>query len=374
MDKYKILTVLGTRPEIIRLSRSISIFDKVFDHRFVYTNQNYDYELSNIFFKDLKLRKPDYIIEHSNKNIFNILSKNLIQIQKIITKEKPDGFVVLGDTNSALTAYVAKRNKIPLFHIEAGNRCFDQNVPEEINRKIIDNISDVNIVYSNFAKENLIREGITNNSIINLGSPLYEVINHYNSKVSNEHLFQKYKVNHAKYYIVSFHREENLLNDYKVNEFIKIINFLAKYDNLPVLISAHPRLRNILKTKITKKKLNKNINVMKPFSFTEYLKLQDLSKMVISDSGSIAEETSLLNLKSIIIRDTFERQEILQKSSTLISNLNLENFKKIFRIENTNLKFDKSLNEYKNPDFSKNLSRIISSKIPYIKKYIWNKK
>ena len=203
---------------------------------------------------------------------------------------------------------------------------------------------------------------------------MYEVINHYNSKVSNEHLFQKYKVNHAKYYIVSFHREENLLNDYKVNEFIKIINFLAKYDNLPVLISAHPRLRNILKTKITKKKLNKNINVMKPFSFTEYLKLQDLSKMVISDSGSIAEETSLLNLKSIIIRDTFERQEILQKSSTLISNLNLENFKKIFRIENTNLKFDKSLNEYKNPDFSKNLSRIISSKIPYIKKYIWNKK
>ena len=374
MDKYKILTVLGTRPEIIRLSRSISIFDKVFDHRFVYTNQNYDYELSNIFFKDLKLRKPDYIIEHSNKNIFNILSKNLIQIQKIITKEKPDGFVVLGDTNSALTAYVAKRNKIPLFHIEAGNRCFDQNVPEEINRKIIDHISDLNIVYSNFAKENLIREGITNNSIINLGSPLYEVINHYNSKVSNEHLFQKYKVNHAKYYIVSFHREENLLNDYKVNEFIKIINFLAKYDNLPVLISAHPRLRNILKTKITKKKLNKNINVMKPFSFTEYLKLQDLSKMVISDSGSIAEETSLLNLKSIIIRDTFERQEILQKSSTLISNLNLENFKKIFRIENTNLKFDKSLNEYKNPDFSKNLSRIISSKIPYIKKYIWNKK
>ncbi len=374
MNKFKVLTVLGTRPEIIRLSRCLSLFDNVFKHVLVYTNQNYDKELSKIFFEDLNLKKPNYVISHSKKDTFNILSKNLIEIQKIVLKEKPDAFVVLGDTNSALTAYVAKRNKIPLFHIEAGNRCFDQNVPEEINRKIIDHISDINIVYSNFAKQNLLNEGISNNSIINLGSPLFEVINFYRKKFDKNRILKKYKLKEKKYYTVSFHREENLLNDMKIKEFIKILNFLSKTDNYPILLSAHPRLRKILVKNFFKKKLSKNIKIMKPFNFSEYITLQSSSKLVISDSGSIPEEASILNLRSIILRDTFERQEIFPKTSTIISNLNIENFKKIFKLELNNFSLSKEIKEYENFDFSKNVCRIIVSKIPYINKYTWNKK
>jgi len=373
-NKFKILTVIGTRPEIIRLSRCLTLFDSVFDHVLVHTNQNYDYELSQIFFKDLDLRKPKYIFKHNKKETFDILSKNFVEIEKIILKEKPDGFVVLGDTNSALTAYVAKRNKIPLFHIEAGNRCFDQNVPEEINRKIVDHISDLNIVYSNFARQNLIEEGISNNSIIKLGSPLFEVLNFYKKKISKERVLKKYNLSEKKFYIISFHREENLLNNVKINEFIKIINFISKKDNFPILISAHPRLRNLLRKNIFKKKLGKNIKIMKPFNFSDYISLQISSKLIISDSGSLPEESSILNLKSIILRDTFERQEILSKTSCLISDLNLDNFKKILNMEFTNLNSNKKIIEYENPDFSKNLCRIITTKIPYINNYIWNKK
>ena len=373
MNKFKILTVVGTRPEIIRLSRCLTLFDKIFNHVLVYTNQNYDYELSKIFFKNLNLKKPKYNIEHSKKQTFDILSKNLIEIQKIVSKEKPDGFVVLGDTNSALTSYVAKRNKIPLFHIEAGNRCFDQNVPEEINRKIVDHISDVNIVYSDFAKENLIKEGISNNSIIKLGSPLFEVINFYSNKFSEEKILRKYKLKKNNYFIVSFHREENLLNDTKINEFIKIINFISKNKKYPVLLSTHPRLRKILKKNTLKKKINRNIRILKPFNFSEYITLQMSAKLVISDSGSIPEEASILNLNSIILRDTFERQETFLKTSTIISNLNLNSFKKLFHIESANLNINKQLKEYENPNFSKNLCKIIATKIPYINKYIWNK-
>ena len=374
MNKFKILTVVGTRPEIIRLSRCLTLFDKMFNHILVHTNQNYDYELSKIFFKDLELKKPKYIFTHKKKQTFEILSKNLIEIQKIILKEKPDGFVVLGDTNSALTAYVAKRNKIPLFHIEAGNRCFDQNVPEEINRKIVDHISDVNIVYSNFAKQNLIDEGISNNSIIRLGSPLFEVINFYKKKFLKNSILKKFNLKDKKFYIISFHREENLLNENKIHEFIKIINFVSKHENFPVLVSAHPRLRNVLKRNLFKKKINNNVKIMKPFNFSEYISLQISSKLVISDSGSIPEEASILSLKSIILRDTFERQEIFSKASTMISNLSLENFKRVFMMELNDLGSNKQIVEYENPDFSKNLCRIITTKIPYINKYVWNKK
>ena len=374
MNKFKILTVVGTRPEIIRLSRCLTLFDKMFNHILVHTNQNYDYELSKIFFKDLELKSQNIFLLTKKKQTFEILSKNLIEIQKIILKEKPDGFVVLGDTNSALTAYVAKRNKIPLFHIEAGNRCFDQNVPEEINRKIVDHISDVNIVYSNFAKQNLIDEGISNNSIIRLGSPLFEVINFYKKKFLKNSILKKYNLKNKKFYIISFHREENLLNENKIHEFIKIINFVSKHENFPVLVSAHPRLRNVLKRNLFKKKINNNVKIMKPFNFSEYISLQISSKLVISDSGSIPEEASILSLKSIILRDTFERQEIFSKASTMISNLSLENFKRVFMMELNDLGSNKQIVEYENPDFSKNLCRIITTKIPYINKYVWNKK
>ncbi len=372
MKKLKLITVVGTRPEIIRLSKSIDSFDKYFNHILVHTNQNYDKNLKDVFFKDLKIRKPDYTFEHKNLDIYQIISNNFIQIEKIIKKEKPDAFLILGDTNSSLTAYVAKRNKIPIFHVEAGNRCFDENVPEEINRKIVDHISDVNIVYSSFAEKNLINEGISNNKIVNLGSPLYEVINHYKKKINTHKILKKHKLKNKKYILVSFHREENVQNKRKLNEFLDIINYLAVEYKIPVLISTHPRLKKVLGS--SKKIINKFIKFNKPFSFTEYLGLQLSSKFVISDSGSIPEETSILNLKSIILRDTFERQEIFSKSTCTISPINLENFKKILEVElNTDLKINKKILEYENQSFSNHLARIIVSKIQYINKYIWNK-
>jgi len=372
MSKYKILTVVGTRPEIIRLSRCINSLDKKFNHVLVHTNQNYDYELNKIFFKDLDLKLPKYSINHKKKKIYDILSKNLIEIEKIIIKEKPDAFIILGDTNSALTSYVAKRNKIPLIHIEAGNRCFDESVPEEINRKIIDHISDVNIVYSSFAKQNLLDEGIPNNNIVKLGSPLFEVINFYKSKFIKEKIVKKYDVLENKFFLFSYHREENLLDKKKIQNFIQILNFLEKEFKIPILISTHPRLKKIITKNINK--IRKNIKILKPFSFSEYISLQMNAKLVISDSGSLTEETSILDIKSIILRDTFERQEGLDKSTAIMCPVDLKSFKKTVKLElSSSKKLNKKIEEYENPDFSENLCRIIATKIPYIKKYIWNK-
>ena len=372
MKKYKVLTVVGTRPEIIRLSRCLNSFDENFDHILVHTNQNYDFELNKVFFTDMNLKNPKYSIQNKNNKMFEILGNSFVEIEKIIQKERPDAFVVLGDTNSAITSYVAKRNKLPIIHIEAGNRCFDENVPEEINRKIVDHISDLNVVYSDFAEKNLIREGISNNKIINLGSPLYEVINHYKKKINSYKILKKYNLKNKNYILVSFHREENVQNKKKLNEFLDIINYLAVKYKIPVLVSTHPRLKKVLSS--SKKRTNKFIKFHKPFSFTEYLSLQLSSKLVISDSGSIPEETSILNLKSIILRDTFERQEILSKSACVISPVKLENFKKILEVElKTSTKINKRLLEYENQSFSNHLSRIIVSKIEFINKYIWNK-
>ena len=372
MSKYKILTVVGTRPEIIRLSRCISSFEKNFDHVLVHTNQNYDYELNKIFFKDLSLKLPKYSINHKNKKIYEILGKNFIEVEKIIFKEKPDAFVVLGDTNSALTSYVAKRCKIPIIHIEAGNRCFDDNVPEEINRRIVDHIADLNIVYSDFAKKNLLKEGILNNNIVKLGSPLFEVINFYKSKFIKKKVTYKYNVEENKFFLFSFHREENLLDEKKIKSFIQILNFLENKFKIPILISTHPRLKKIINKNI--KKIKKNIQFLKPFSFSEYISLQLAAKLVISDSGSLTEETSILDLKSIVLRDTFERQEGLGKSTVILCPANLESFKKVINLEiKASKKIEKRISEYENPDFSENLCRIITTKIPYINKYTWNK-
>jgi UDP-N-acetylglucosamine 2-epimerase (non-hydrolysing) len=371
MKKFKLITVVGTRPEIIRLSRSINSFDNYFDHILVHTNQNYDKNLKDVFFKDLKIRKPNYTFEHKNLDIYQIISNNFIQIEKIIKKEKPDAFLVLGDTNSSLTSYVAKRNKVPIFHVEAGNRCFDYNVPEEINRKIVDHISDVNVVYSSFAKQNLINEGISNNNIIVLGSPLYEVIHYYKKKVSPQKILKKYKVTKNNFILVSFHREENLINKKNIEGFKKIINYLTETFKTKLLVSTHPRSKKYLNENIVKNQ--KNISYLNPFSFTEYLALQISSKLIISDSGSLPEESSILNLKSICLRENFERQEIFPSSSVIMCKPDIDSFKNVMKFENQSLIKDKSFLEYNTKNFSDRLSRIIISKIDYINKYIWHK-
>jgi UDP-N-acetylglucosamine 2-epimerase (non-hydrolysing) len=373
INKYTLLTVVGTRPELIRLSRSIEKLDKNFNHIFVHTNQNYDFELKDIFFNDLRIRKPNYTIRHNNNNAFGIVGKIFVEVEKIINKENPHAFLVLGDTNSCLSAYVAKRYKIPIFHIEAGNRSFDTNVPEEINRKIIDHISDINIAYSSFAKQNLLNEGIPNQNIILLGSPLFEVINSHKKNLDVKKILKKYKVKKNSFFLMSFHREENLNNIKNFDGFIDIIYYLEEKFSTKVLISTHPRTLKIINK--VKNKKNKNIHFLKPLSFRDYLALQLSAKLVISDSGSLPEESSMLNFPAIIIRDNFERQEVMQNSSILLCPPNLESFKKALHIElSNNFRKIKEIDDYKNEDFSDDLVRVIQSNISHINKYIWHKK
>ena len=373
MKKFKILTVIGTRPEIIRLSKVIKKFDEKFNHILVHTNQNHDYHLNQIFFKELKIRKPNYIFRQIKNTAFSFLANSLIDIEKIILKEKPDAYLILGDTNSALTAIVAKKYKIPLFHIESGNRCFDQNVPEEINRKILDHISDVNVVYSSFARRNLIKEGIDNEKIYKLGSPLYEVLNFYKENINHEKILKKYKVLKNNYFLISFHRNENTNNKKNFNKFCAILKILEKKFKKPILISTHPATK-IAISRINNNKFKKRIFFMKPFSFKEYLALQMNAKLIISDSGSITEESSILKLKSISLRDTFERQEGLETSSIIMSSLQIDNLEKIldYYLSDNNKKSEMH-EPYNNLNFSENISDLLVSKINHINKYIYYK-
>ena len=374
MKKFKVITVVGTRPEIIRLSRVIEKFDKKFNHVLIHTNQNQNYELIQIFFEDLKLRKPNYILKKKGSTTFSFLAYSLIEVEKIILKENPDAFLVLGDTNSALTSIVAKKFKIPLFHIEAGNRCFDQNVPEEINRKILDHISDINIVYSSFARRNLIAEGIPNEKLYKLGSPLYEVLSHYTKNLDHSKTLKKYKVKKNNFFLISFHRNENISNKKNFENFCSILELINKKHNNPILVSTHPGTE-IAISKIRKKNIfNKKIFFLKPFSFKEYISLQINAKLIISDSGSITEESSILNLNSISLRNTFERQEGLETSSIIISSLDIDNFEKTlnYKLSSVNKK-SFAHKEYNNLDFSENVADIIISKIHYINKYTYHK-
>ena len=373
MKKFKVITVVGTRPEIIRLSRVIEKFDKKFNHILVHTNQNQNYELNQIFFKDLNLRKPNYIFKKKFSSTFSFISYALIQVEKIIQKEKPDAFLVLGDTNSALTSIIAKKLKIPLFHIEAGNRCLDQNVPEEINRKILDHISDINIVYSSFARRNLINEGIPNAKLYKLGSPLYEVLDYYTKDLSHSKILNKYKVKKENFFLISFHRNENISNKNNFKNFFLILELLNKKYKFPILVSTHPGTKKAI-SKMKKKNNFKNIFFLKPFSFREYISLQKNAKLVISDSGSITEESSILKLNSISLRNTFERQEGLETSSIIISSLNVNNFEKIlnYKLSSSNKK-SYTHKEYNNLDFTENLADLVISKIDYINKYTYYK-
>ncbi len=369
MKKLRILTIVGTRPEIIRLSRVISCLDKNLDHKLVHTGQNYDYELNKIFFKDLSLRDPDYQINIKKKNsAINSISKILLEVDKIIKKEKPDAFLVLGDTNSCLAAYSAKRNKIPIFHIEAGNRCYDQRVPEEINRKIIDHIADVNITYSSIAKENLLRENLGPDSTFKVGSPLYEVFNFYKKKILQSKILDKLKLIKNKYYLFSVHREENVDSKKNFNKFINLLNYFENKESGKVIVSTHPRTMN----KIEKLNLKyNNISFHKPFSYIDYSNLQINSKVVLSDSGSITEEASIMGFKAINLRTTNERQEGIESGVVPMSHFNIENIEKIISIKNK-IKND-IVKDYECENFSNIFLNILLSYINYVDEYTWKK-
>lgn len=363
----KIVTIVGTRPEIIKMSVTIRELDKNFKNILVNTNQNFTYELSKIFFKDLNIRKPDYQIEVQSNSHYETISKTIKECGKIIEKEKPECLVILGDTNSCYSALAAKKIGVPIFHLEAGNRCFDENVPEEINRRIIDHASEINLVYTEHARQNLIREGIHPQTIIKTGSPMYEVLNYYKKKINASKVLKKYNLKKNKYIIMSIHRNENL--DIKNNFFnvFECIEMISKNYKGKIIVSTHPGLLTRLKKYKKLSNFNKIVDSLKPLCFTDYISLQKNSDFVISDSGTLMEETAILKTKSIMIRNSHERPEGMDTGTLLVSGLDKKNLDKCIKLLKTNKNQSETPGDYLVKDFSKKISKIILSYFGYIK-------
>ena len=375
--KLKVLTVLGTRPEIIRLSQIIKKLDintESIDHILVHTGQNYDYELNEVFFKDLGLRKPDYFLNAAGVNATATLGQILINIDPVLEEVKPDSFLVLGDTNSCLCAIAAKKRKIPIFHMEAGNRCFDQRVPEETNRKIVDHISDMNLTYSDIAREYLIREGMPVDRIIKTGSPIYEVLSSYKKQIEDSKVLENLELTKENYFLVSAHREENINSD----NFVKLVdtlNSIAEKYQLPIIVSTHPRTR--IKINETGAQFNSLIQLMKPLGFYDYNNLQINAKSVLSDSGTISEESSILNFPALNIRETHERPEAMEEASVMMVGLNSDRvLQALTLLENQgrgNYRLLRPVYDYSMPNVSDKVVRIIISYTDYINRVVWSK-
>jgi UDP-N-acetylglucosamine 2-epimerase len=375
MKKLKVLTVVGTRPEIIRLSRVLLKLDATesIEHILVHTGQNYDYELNEVFFKDLGLRKPDYFLNAAGGNATTTAGQILINIDPVLEEVQPDSFLVLGDTNSCLCAIAAKKRKIPIFHMEAGNRCFDQRVPEETNRKIVDHISDINLTYSDIAREYLLREGISADRIIKTGSPIYEVVQAYLKQIESSEVLKELTLEKGKYFLVSAHREENINSD-NFMKLVATLNAIAEKYQLPVIVSTHPRTRN--KIKETGVKFNALIKLMKPLGFHDYNHLQKYAKVVLSDSGTISEESSIMNFPALNIRDAHERPEAMEEASVMMVGLNIDRIMQALVILDYQKRGDKRtlrpVYDYNMPNVSEKIIRIIISYTDYIKRTVWN--
>ena len=365
MEKIKLMTVVGTRPEIIRLSSTIKLLDKqeAVEHILVHTGQNYDYELNQIFFEDLELRSPDYFLEAAKKTAVKTIGTSMIHIEDVINKEKPEAFLVLGDTNSALTAIVAKKHKIPIFHMEAGNRCFDESVPEETNRKIVDHIADINLPYSSIAREYLLAEGIPADRVIKTGSPMYEVIQDNFSKIKKSSIIRELKLKENNFFLVSSHREENVDNEKKLSEFIESLNAIVSKYKIPIIFSTHPRTLNRIKDLAVP--MHENIQIHKPFSFTDYCSLQMNAKAVLSDSGTISEETSILGLKSLNIRKSHERPEAMEEGSVMLVGYSKNRILQGLSILDTSPR-KREVRDYIFPNFSYTVLNAIISYTDYV--------
>ncbi len=372
MNKLHVMTIVGTRPEIIRLSRIIAKLDIYTNHTLIHTGQNYDYELNQIFFEDLEIRQPDYYLDSSDSNATKTIGKILISVDEILEEIKPDALLVLGDTNSCMSILAAKKRKIPTFHFEAGNRCFDMRVPEEINRKIVDHTSDINITYSSIAREYLLNEGIAREMVIKVGSPMKEVINFYKKKIDNSKILFELKLEKFKYFLASFHREENL-NSKNLSEFLEILNVLVEKYNLPVIVSTHPRTRKKLEE--SEYIINEKVKFIKPQSFSNYLYLQINAKTVLSDSGTINEESSILNFPALNIREAHERPEAMEEASVMMTGVNCERISQAMEVLSSQKRGrDRSLKlaeDYNVNNVSEKILRIIISYTDFIKKNIW---
>ena len=371
----KIFTIVGTRPEIIRLSRILDILDKHSDHKLIHTGQNFDYELNKIFFDELKIKKPNFFLEAAGETSSQTVGNVICKIDEIFAIEKPHAILVLGDTNSCLAAIPAKRRKIPIFHIEAGNRCFDQRVPEEINRKIVDHISDINMVYSNIARQNLISEGLPSNQIIKIGSPMFEVLNYFMPQINNSNILKELQLTYEQYFLFSAHREENIESEVMFKKLFNTLNIVAEKYKKPVILSAHPRTRK--KLDVIGKTMHPLIRLNKPFGFFDYVHLQVNAKVVLSDSGTITEESSILNFPALNLRDVHERLEGMDEAAVMMVGLNsdrvcqgIEILKAQPRGKNRILN---KVEDYSVANVSEKVLRIIYSYTDYVNQFIWKK-
>jgi UDP-N-acetylglucosamine 2-epimerase (non-hydrolysing) len=377
MKKLKVITVVGTRPEIIRLSRVICALDDsaAIEHILVHTGQNYDYELNEVFFEDLGIRKPNHFLNAAGSNATTTAGQILINIDPVLDEINPDAFLVLGDTNSCLCAIAAKKRQIPIFHMEAGNRCFDQRVPEETNRKIVDHTADINMTYSDIAREYLLREGLSADRIIKTGSPMFEVLNHYLPEIESSKVLQKLNLEKRKYFVVSAHREENISSDKNFKALIESLNIIAEQYDYSVIVSTHPRTRNMIEKKQIK--THSGIQFLKPLGFHDYNALQLNSYAVLSDSGTINEESSILNFKALNIREAHERPEAMEEASVMMVGMNSERILQgLVQLERQ--KIDKERNfrtvaDYSMPNVSEKVVRIILSYTDYINRIVWSK-
>ena len=373
----KVMTIVGTRPELIKMSRVIAEFDQHTQHILVHTGQNYDYELNQVFFEDLDIRKPDYFLEAVGDNAAQTIAKIIEKSDAVMERELPDAIMLYGDTNSCLSVIAAKRRKIPVFHMEAGNRCFDQRVPEELNRKVLDHLSDINLVLTEHARRYLIAEGIPPETIIKTGSHMKEVLNFYMPKIEKSKVIQRMGIEVGKYFIVSAHREENVDSPENMHNLVETLNALTESYQCPVIVSTHPRTKKRLDA-MQLEKLNPLIQFMKPFGFCDYIKLQMESMCVLSDSGTITEEASLLNLPAITIRNTHERPEGMDVGTLIMSGLKkdrvLDAVKIIISQNNKNNRTTSAVHDYENSmSVSKQILRVVLSYIDYINRTVWSK-
>ena len=375
MTRLKIVTVVGTRPEIIRLSRVIHALDRHCEHILVHTGQNYDYELNEIFFQDLGIRKPDYFLNAAGSNGAETIGNVIIAVDQVLEQVQPEALLVLGDTNSCMAVIPAKRRKIPTFHMEAGNRCFDMRVPEEINRRIVDHTADINLTYSSIARDYLLREGLPPDMIIKTGSPMFEVINHYREGIDSSNILEQLGLETRGFFVVSAHREENINSDRNFLKLVDVLNSIAITYGLPVIVSTHPRTQK--RVDAMGIVFHKNVKLLKPLGFKDYNKLQLTSKAVLSDSGTINEESSIMNFPALNIREAHERPEGMEEGSVMMVGLELNRvLQGLSVLESQGVDENRTLrlvSDYSMPNVSEKIVRIIHSYTDYVNRIVWKR-
>ena len=375
MKKIKVMTVVGTRPEVIRLSRVMFQLDTHCDHIIVHTGQNYDYELNQLLFDDLRIRKPDHFLNVAGASAAATIGNVIAKMDVVLAEQQPDALLVLGDTNSSLSVIPAKRRKIPIFHMEAGNRCFDMRVPEEINRRIVDHTSDVNLTYSDIARECLLREGLPADLIIKTGSPMAEVLHYYQDGIAQSDVLDRLSLKAQQYFVVSAHREENVDSEVSFNRLVHILNQVAEQYQLPVIVSTHPRTQKRIEANDAQ--FHRGVKLLKPLGFTDYVSLQTSAKAVLSDSGTISEESSILNFPALNLREVQERHEAFEEAAVMMVGLNLDRVLQGLAILDTQargaIRSLRQVADYSMPNVSDKVVRIIHSYTDYVNRVVWKK-